>query len=393
MPQAEDPAVLLLRPLGGHQAETVGILPSIEPVDEARFSLPDPDMAGDWISARLLREAARLSSTNTMCAVRCWTRISADPRPYQLVPLLLALKMDTVRLLIADDVGIGKTIEALLIARELWDRGEISRMTVLAPPALVDQWVAEMENKFHLEAVPVLSGTAARLERGLPAGRSLFEEYPVTVVSLDFIKAERRRDEFLRTCPELVIVDEAHSCAAGAGARHLRHQLLAALARDPDRHMILVTATPHSGNQEAFSSLTGLLSSGDGTGPVQGRESGDFLAARFIQRRRPDIRGYLSTTTMFPERLEKEESYQFTDAYRGLFMKVLDYAERSMESAERGSRLHRVRWWAALALLRAIGSSPKAAEATLLTRAGPRTRQTREGQRDRGADGPRPRCP
>ena len=68
-------------------------------------------------------------------------QISVEPRAYQLVPLLMALKLDPVRLLIADDVGVGKTIEALLIARELLDRGDIERTVVLCPPHLVDQWI------------------------------------------------------------------------------------------------------------------------------------------------------------------------------------------------------------------------------------------------------------
>ena len=287
LPPGPDLEIVTLKPLGGSEAEIVGILPSLEHIDSASFAPPDPARLGDWTSARLLREAARLSTRNAAGAIRCWSRIDAEPRPYQLVPLLMALRMDVVRLLIADDVGIGKTIESLLIARELWDRGEITRIAVLAPPALVDQWVHEMDSKFHLEAVPVLAGTAARLERGLPAGRSLFEEYPITVVSLDFIKAEKRRAEFLRTCPEFVIVDEAHSCAPGMGVKHQRFQLLEALAANLSRHLLLVTATPHSGKDEAFGSLVGLLSPSIARMVAEGQDIRDLLGPRLVQRRRP----------------------------------------------------------------------------------------------------------
>ena len=131
----------------------------------------------------------------------------------------MALKLDPVRLLIADDVGIGKTIEAALIARELLDRGEIARLAVLCPPHLAEQWQAELRDKFHIDAELVLPGTVARLERGLPSGESLFDGYPYVVVSTDFIKSDRRRDDFLRACPELVIVDEAHTCASGRRRR------------------------------------------------------------------------------------------------------------------------------------------------------------------------------
>ncbi len=371
LPAGTDQKIVTLKPLGGSEAEVVGILPGLERIESASFAPPDPKRLGDWTSARLLREAARLSTRNAAGAIRSWSRIDAEPRPYQLVPLLMALRMDTVRLLVADDVGIGKTIESLLIARELWDRGEITRIAVLAPPALVDQWVSEMDRKFHLEAVPVLAGTAVRLERGLPAGRSLFEEYPITVVSLDFIKAEKRRAEFLRTCPEFVIVDEAHSCAPGAGAKHQRYQLLEALSADKNRHILLVTATPHSGKDEAFGSLVSLLSPEIARSVVAGSDIKDLLAPHMVQRRRPDIRSYLETTTSFPKRDEKETKYLFSDSYRKFFQHVIDYIQSSMQEAEAGTRMHRVRWWSALALLRAISSSPAAAAATLRTRAAP----------------------
>ena len=106
-----------------------------------------------------------------------------------------------MRLLIADDVGIGKTIEAGLILRELIDRGEADRFAVLCPPHLVEQWTGELKAKFDLDAVAVTAASAARLERGLPASQTLFDAHPYTVVSLDYIKAERRRDSFARSCP------------------------------------------------------------------------------------------------------------------------------------------------------------------------------------------------
>ena len=79
------------------------------------------------------------------------------------------------------------------------------------------------------------------------------------IVSLDYIKGDRRRDEFIRTCPECVIVDEAHTCASSQGkSAQQRHALVQDLAKDPNRHMILVTATPHSGKEDAFRSLISI---------------------------------------------------------------------------------------------------------------------------------------
>jgi SNF2 family DNA or RNA helicase len=172
----------------------------------------------------------------------------------------MALKMDVIRLLIADDVGIGKTIEGGLIARELLDRGEISRIAVLCPPHLCDQWQEELASKFGIQTEIVRTGTAGRLERGLPQGQSIFEVYPFTVISLDYIKSDRRRAEFLRACPEFVIIEEAHaSVGTGAESKNQRLTVLRGLAERTDRHMVFLTATPHSGDETAFHNLLALL--------------------------------------------------------------------------------------------------------------------------------------
>jgi SNF2 family DNA or RNA helicase len=118
---------------------------------------------------------------------------SARPRPYQFVPLIMALKLDTVRMLIADDVGVGKTIEAALIARELLDRGDAQGLCVLCPPHLCDQWQEELETKFHIHAKVVRTSTLARLERDLPPHEpSVYRHYKHLVVSMDFVKRDSR---------------------------------------------------------------------------------------------------------------------------------------------------------------------------------------------------------
>jgi SNF2 family DNA or RNA helicase len=247
----------------------------------------------------------------------------------------MALKLDPVRLLVADDVGLGKTVEACLIARELLDRGEIRRIAVLCPPQIAEQWQRELELKFHIEAELVLPSTATRLERRCRVGESLFDIYPFVVVSTDFIKSDRRRDDFLRSCPEFVIVDEAHTCAwsgEGRGGRHQRHRLVEGLAAPAKkRHVVLVTATPHSGNEQAFRSLLGLLNPDfvnlpDDIGGKENEAIRRRLAAHLVQRRRGDIRHFLRSDTPFPEREEADESYKLGDDYRKLFARVLEYA-------------------------------------------------------------------
>ena len=135
---------LIVRPLGGTMQETAGIHTSLEQVEPAAFAPPGPDDLGSHVSCRLLRDAVRFGFRSSAGPFRSFGRLACQPRPYQLVPLLMALKLDPVRLLIADDVGIGKTIEACLVARELLDRGEIARVCVLCPPPLAEQWRTEM---------------------------------------------------------------------------------------------------------------------------------------------------------------------------------------------------------------------------------------------------------
>jgi superfamily II DNA or RNA helicase len=376
LPASEDD-LLVLRPLGGTDDEIAGILPALEEVAPATFALPDPDDVGDHRSSRLLRDAVRLGVRSSAGPFRSFGHIAVEPRPYQLVPLLMALKLDPVRILIADDVGIGKTVEALLIARELLDQGDVQRLAVLCPPHLAEQWQAEMRDKFHLDAELVLTGTAARLERGLGVGESLFERHPITVVSTDYIKSDRRRDDFVRACPELVIVDEAHTCAdasAGRGGRHQRYQLVSKLAADESRNLILVTATPHSGKEEAFRGLVGFLDptfkdiAEDLSTDERARER-RRLARQFVQRRRGDIEHYLGDTP-FPKRETREDTYDLSPEYKALFTKVLAYARETIVDPADGSiHRQRVRWWAALGLLRALASSPAAAAATLRSRA------------------------
>ena len=369
--------LLKLRPLGGAEEDaTLIYLPmEPEPPTAATFGLPDAHKPGSQEAALLLRDALLLKLRAGAGPFRSFGNLNVEPRAYQLVPLLMALKLDTVRLLVADDVGIGKTIEAGLIARELIDRGEIERLTVICPPHLCEQWQHELAEKFSIEAEVVRTGTATRLERGLRPDESIFEVYPYTVVSLDYIKSDRRRDDFLRACPEFVIVDEAHTCVqSNTNTRHQRYQLLKGLTdSEPRRHMVFLTATPHSGDDIAFHNLLGLLEPRF----VQlaempkgvARESLRLeLAKHFVQRRRGDIAEW-NDDAGFPVRESREATYRLTGEWGGLFDEVLAYARTMVQRAEGGTRLEqRMSWWAALALLRCVSSSPAAASLALRTR-------------------------
>ncbi len=370
-----DAATLKVRPVSGSEEDQalIHLALELEPVTNATFPMPTAAQQGGQDSALLLRDALLLSLRRGAGPFRSFGQIAVEPRAYQLVPLLMALKQDPVRLLIADDVGVGKTIEGALIARELLDRGEIERMAVLCPPHLVDQWTAELENRFNIRGVAVTATSASRLEKGLPLGDSIFRAHPYTVVSLDYIKSERRRDEFLRACPELVIVDEAHTCTSTGAGRHQRYELLKGLTADATRHLVMLTATPHSGDEDAFYKLLGLLDPKferlkDAAAPDRDTLR-DQLSRNFVQRRRPDIAEW-KEGSIFPRREVKELTYQLTGAWDTFFEAVLDYCAALVEAAGGDARRQRLNFWGTLALMRCVASSPAAAAQALRTRAG-----------------------
>lgn len=376
LPESDEKSdLLVLRPLGASDDEVVGVYTPLETVEPAEFAMPDPAKGlGDHRSCVLLRDAVRLSFRSGAGPFRCLARLNVEPRSYQFVPLLMALRQDPVRLLVADDVGVGKTVESLLIARELLDRGEIRRIAVLCPPPLAEQWQRAMTGQFHIDAECVLPGTAARLERSCGLGESLFDRYPFVIVSTDYIKSDRRRFEFLRAAPEFIIVDEAHTCAPGGRASQQRNELLKALSQDDTRHLVLVTATPHSGKEEAFRALLGLLDpsleelpqdlSGD-----RNRRHRESLAKHLVQRRRGDLVQFLEEKTPFPRRDISEQHYALKNDYRRFIDKVLEYCKEKVKDETGGRHHQRIRWWSALALLRSLSSSPAAAAETLRNRA------------------------
>ncbi|MEH1861622.1 MAG: helicase-related protein [Nostoc sp.] len=277
-----------------------------------------------------------------------------------------------MRLLIADDVGIGKTIEGGLIARELLDRGEVKRIAVLCPPHLCDQWQQELREKFHIDAVVVRSGTASKLERAIPNGSHIFSYYRHLIVSLDYAKAERRRASFITHCPDFVIVDEAHTCTRPSSKstfQQQRHQLIQQIAEKNNRHLLLLSATPHSGIEESFLSLLGLLQPEfeQLTLDRLTEKQRDKLASHFIQRRRADVKQWLGNETPFPERDSEEKPYKLSKEYKQLFDDVYSFARGLVKTTTQDMSYaqRRGRYWSALALIRCVMSSPAAAITTL----------------------------
>ncbi len=389
---SEDIDLLLLKPLGGSDDEITGIFkPLANEADNPQtynFIKPSEHDLGDFTSAKLLYNAARLSFRNAAGPFRCLGKLSFRPRSYQMVPLIMALKQDTTRLLIADDVGVGKTIEALLIAKELYERKEIKRFAIVCLPHLCDQWQDELKNKFGVEAVIIRGGTASSLERQIRTHENIFRAFPFQIISIDYIKSGNKRQVFIDHCPELIIVDEAHTCAKPAGANNsqqLRYHLLHDIAKKEKQHLLLLTATPHSGKQAEFQSILGLLKPEFEkidiiTSTEQERKE---IAKHFIQRRRGDVLKWLDEETKFPERNSVDKPFEIGKVYGEVFNDILSYAREIVAQNVGDGRKQRYNYWDALALLRGVMSSPAAGISMLIKKA----KKKKIGDEDEDYDG------
>lgn len=378
---SDDSEVMMLKPMGASDDEITGVyLPLQMPGDgikEARF--PDPTISDldDFQSARMLFDATRLSFRNASGPFRCMGKLSFRPRSYQVVPLVMALQQDVVRLLIADDVGIGKTVEALMIIKEMMERGEIKKFAVICLPHLCEQWQKELKDKLDIDAEIIRSSTAASLDRKLPDDRSVFYHVPYQVISIDYVKSDKRSGIFLTDCPELVIVDEAHTCTKPAGtssvSQQQRYHLLHRIAKKQEQHLLLLTATPHSGKDEEFQSLLGLLNKEFESYNLEDIDQAKRkkIAKQFVQRKRENIARWHRNTgdekTPFPKRDSKEIGYKLSERYELFYKDILQFARGiSKDGSQVGSTT--IRYWAALALLRGVMSSPATAVEMLQNR-------------------------
>lgn len=368
LPSDDPQNLLIVKPLGGSDDEITGIYLPLQIVadrpNDARFEPPTPEDLGDVATAKLLHDSARLAFRNGAGPFRCLAKLSFRPRAYQIVPLVMSLRQEKVRVLIADDVGVGKTIEALLIVRELLERKKIKRFSVLCLPHLCDQWQEEIRSKLDIEAVIIRSNTQARLDRQIQGDASVYDYYPYQIVSIDFIKSDARKDVFVEQCPELVIVDEVHTCARPTGASDAQQQrfhLVNRIAAKPDQHLVMLTATPHSGKDEEFRSLLGLLDPKfeQVDLPSSTQSERRELAKHFVQRKRADVEKWMGEDTPFPMRDAFEWPYDLSSEYAACFDDIVEFA-RKLVSSTAEERTRRVHYWTALGLLRGVMSSPAA---------------------------------
>ena len=375
-----DPELVLLKPLGGSEDEITGIFLSLrfpeDRIESTNFPIPSTKDLSDISSARLLYNATRLSFRSGAGPFRSLAKLSFRPRSYQMVPLIMALRQEKpYRIFIADDVGVGKTIEALVILKELLERKEIKRFAIVVLPHLCEQWQEELKDKFGIDAVIIRSNTQARLDREIQGDTSVYSYYPYQIISIDYIKSDQRRAVFVEQCPELVIVDEAHTCSEPTGSQYSNQQQRYALIRDiaakKDQHIILLTATPHSGKPEQFRSLISLLNPDyfNLDLPTASHDKRKEFSQYYVQRRRADVEKWLGEDTPFPKRDSGEIAYAVSKKYHTFYLDVVDFALGLTQKHDEHKGKMRMRYWSALALLRGIMSSPQAGIEMLKNRA------------------------
>lgn len=193
---------------------------------------------------------------------------------YQLAPVIRATNMPRVRLLLADDVGLGKTIEAGLVTQELIHSHRVSRVLIVCPAHLKIKWIDEMAEKFGLEFKIIDRDSVLKMRKEYGPSINPWASFPRLVTSIDYLKTEhprrlfdehtrRRLEESSNNRPwDLLILDEAHNAAPSGKKQYIRDSERTALLRsisEQFEHKMFLTATPHNGHRESFTGLLEIL--------------------------------------------------------------------------------------------------------------------------------------
>ena len=257
--------LLKLLPAGGDGGRPLAVVTPPErvtplPAEELRFDPAELGPVGPWLSAH--RALALTAIRDDALGGARYGRVALEA--YQVAPVLRILPKPRPRLLIADDVGLGKTIEAGLCLLELMHRRRADRVLVVVPPGLIPQWEEELKERFGLGFTVIENATGlARVQTALPAGLSPWELPRARIVtSMDYLKKDEVRRRALAKPWDLVIVDEAHALAESGSPRspyRTRRTRLGEDLRDRSRGLLLLTATPHNGYPHSFRSLIELV--------------------------------------------------------------------------------------------------------------------------------------
>jgi len=221
-----------------------------------------PDTSPGLIDLKLYLAAAFWATPTTTRRPLTLGRAAIDDLTFQHLPVERALAQNRVRLLIADDVGLGKTLEAGLITSELALRGRAGRILVVTTRAMLTQFQKEFWTRFSIPLSRLDSAAIRRMRNRIPAHYNVFDQFERSIVSIDTLKRDAQIREALKySYWDLIIIDEAHNAAerkSAVGSNSQRAELAQLLSRRTDS-LLLLTATPHDGSQESFASLIRML--------------------------------------------------------------------------------------------------------------------------------------
>ena len=308
-----------------------------------KVALPDPTTFDAPAKLDAFLDAVRwgAASTTDLKNIQSPFRSGIEIEDYQLDPVVRAIQMPRVNLLIADDVGLGKTIEAGMVALELIIRHRARKILIVVPSALQIQWRDQMRDKFGLDFRIVDSNLMRELRRRRGIHVNPWSHFPRLITSIDFLKRERPLRLFRETLPsqgepiyprkyDLLICDEAHNCAPSGRGKYasdsLRTQALRELAPHFE-HKLFLTATPHNGYRESFSALLELLDNqrfSRGTDPDRKQ-----LEAIMVRRLKTDpaFSKKWDGTPRFPPRVLEPIEVPYTDEERDVHIALRQYTK------------------------------------------------------------------
>ncbi|HKT78945.1 MAG TPA: helicase-related protein [Vicinamibacterales bacterium] len=219
------------------------------------FEHVDASPAPRLVSLRRWREICRkaVARDGSWAALKSAARARIDLFPYQLEPAIALVRGLGTRILLADDVGLGKTVQAALAITELRDRGAASRFLIVSPAGLREQWSDLLQHRFNLDSTIVDVAAIRRLGVQLPHRANVWAHIPVAIASIDFIKRPEILPDVASCAWDVVVVDEAHHLSDGSDRGSALHLLC---KQSP--YVLLLTATPHNGDPVRFRSLCAL---------------------------------------------------------------------------------------------------------------------------------------
>ncbi len=272
-------------------------------------------------------------------------RSGIDIEDYQLDPLVRAIQMPRVNLLIADDVGLGKTIEAGLVVQEMLLRHRARSVLIVCPSSIQIQWRDQMRDKFGLEFRIVDSELMKDLRRSRGLHVNPWKHFPRLITSIDYLKRERPLRQFHEVLPapgesayprhfDMLIVDEAHNVApSGAGRYAMESQRTAAIRvlAPHFEHKLFLSATPHNGYPESFTSLLELLDNQRFARSV--RPNPEQLAAIMVRRLKRELPPKWDGTPRYAERVIEPIEVAYTDTEREAHRSLTRYTALRTEGA------------------------------------------------------------